>query len=208
MGQRRPRPRRRGRLPLLRGPSDDIILSSGYRIGPFEVESALLSHPDVAEAAAVAAPDPERGAVVRAIVVPRNREPERGAGARAAGALQTRRPPPTSSPASSSSRPSYRRPRAARSSAPSCAAANLARWRRSTASEIAALTEAQQELFRNRTARSARDLRARGQARCQTAFPPPFSPTTLARLSRSVARAAGSGTSTATSTSTSTTASA
>jgi acetyl-CoA synthetase len=57
------------------GRSDDIILSSGYRIGPFEVESALLSHPDVAEAAAVAAPDPERGAVVRAIVVPRNREP-------------------------------------------------------------------------------------------------------------------------------------
>ncbi|HVY78558.1 MAG TPA: AMP-binding protein [Solirubrobacterales bacterium] len=57
------------------GRDDDIILSSGYRIGPFEVESALLSHPDVAEAAAVAAPDPERGAVVRAIVVPREREP-------------------------------------------------------------------------------------------------------------------------------------
>jgi len=57
------------------GRGDDIILSSGYRIGPFEVESALLSHPAVAEAAAVAAPDPERGAVVRAIVVLRNREP-------------------------------------------------------------------------------------------------------------------------------------
>jgi len=57
------------------GRGDDIILSSGYRIGPFEVEAALLSHPAVAEAAAVAAPDPERGAVVRAIVVPRNREP-------------------------------------------------------------------------------------------------------------------------------------
>ncbi|HEV7770856.1 MAG TPA: AMP-binding protein [Solirubrobacterales bacterium] len=57
------------------GRDDDIILSSGYRIGPFEVESALLSHPGVAEAAAVAAPDPERGSVVRAIVVPRNREP-------------------------------------------------------------------------------------------------------------------------------------
>ncbi|HEY6549745.1 MAG TPA: AMP-binding protein [Solirubrobacterales bacterium] len=57
------------------GRDDDIILSSGYRIGPFEVESALLSHPDVAEAAAVAAPDPERGAVVRAIVVPRERRP-------------------------------------------------------------------------------------------------------------------------------------
>ena len=57
------------------GRDDDIILSSGYRIGPFEVESALLAHPAVAEAAAVAAPDPERGAVVRAIVVPRDREP-------------------------------------------------------------------------------------------------------------------------------------
>jgi acetyl-CoA synthetase len=57
------------------GRDDDIILSSGYRIGPFEVEAALLSHPAVAEAAAVAAPDPERGSVVRAIVVPREREP-------------------------------------------------------------------------------------------------------------------------------------
>ena len=53
------------------GRGDDIILSSGYRIGPTEVEAALLSHPAVAEAAAVAAPDPERGAVVRAIVVPK-----------------------------------------------------------------------------------------------------------------------------------------
>jgi acetyl-CoA synthetase len=51
------------------GRDDDLILSSGYRIGPFEVESALVSHPAVAEAAAVAAPDPERGAIVRAIVV-------------------------------------------------------------------------------------------------------------------------------------------
>ncbi len=57
------------------GRDDDIILSSGYRIGPFEVESALQSHPAVAEAAAVAAPDPDRGAVVRAVVVIREREP-------------------------------------------------------------------------------------------------------------------------------------
>ena len=57
------------------GRRDDLILSSGYRIGPFEVESALISHPAVAEAAAVAAPDPERGAVVRAIVVLRDGEP-------------------------------------------------------------------------------------------------------------------------------------
>ncbi|MBS1891372.1 MAG: AMP-binding protein [Actinobacteria bacterium] len=57
------------------GRNDDIISSSGYRIGPTEVEAALLSHPAVADAAAVAAPDPERGSVVRAIVVLREGEP-------------------------------------------------------------------------------------------------------------------------------------
>ncbi len=57
------------------GRADDVIVSSGYRIGPFEVESALLSHPAVAEAAAVAAPDAERGSVVRAVVVLRWGEP-------------------------------------------------------------------------------------------------------------------------------------
>jgi acyl-coenzyme A synthetase/AMP-(fatty) acid ligase len=51
------------------GRNDDVIVSSGYRIGPFEVESALVAHPAVAEAAAVAAPDAERGEVVRAVVV-------------------------------------------------------------------------------------------------------------------------------------------
>jgi acetyl-CoA synthetase len=51
------------------GRNDDVIVSAGYRIGPFEVESALVAHPSVAEAAAVAAPDEERGAVVRAVVV-------------------------------------------------------------------------------------------------------------------------------------------
>ncbi len=51
------------------GRVDDVIISAGYRIGPFEVESALVSHPAVAEAAAVAAPDEERGSVVRAVVV-------------------------------------------------------------------------------------------------------------------------------------------
>ena len=51
------------------GRTDDVIISSGYRIGPFEVESVLGSHPAVAEAAAVAAPDELRGAVVRAVVV-------------------------------------------------------------------------------------------------------------------------------------------
>ncbi len=54
------------------GRTDDVIISAGYRIGPFEVESALVAHPDVAEAAAVAAPDDERGQVVRAVVVLRD----------------------------------------------------------------------------------------------------------------------------------------
>lgn len=52
-----------------RGRADDIIISAGYRIGPFEIEAALGAHPAVVEAAAVAAPDEERGAVVRAVVV-------------------------------------------------------------------------------------------------------------------------------------------
>ena len=56
------------------GRTDDVILSAGYRIGPFEVESALGSHPAVAEAAAVAAPDELRGSVVRAVVVLRGGE--------------------------------------------------------------------------------------------------------------------------------------
>ncbi|MFW5920049.1 MAG: acyl-CoA synthetase [archaeon] len=51
------------------GRADDIIISSGYRIGPFEVEDALVSHPAVSEAAAVASPHEERGNVVKAYVV-------------------------------------------------------------------------------------------------------------------------------------------
>ncbi|MBI4483322.1 MAG: AMP-binding protein [Acidobacteria bacterium] len=51
------------------GRADDVIISAGYRIGPFEVESALIEHPAVAEAAAVASPDPERGHIVKAYVV-------------------------------------------------------------------------------------------------------------------------------------------
>ncbi len=51
------------------GRSDDVILSSGYRIGPFEVESALIEHPAVAESAVVASPDEFRGEVVKAFVI-------------------------------------------------------------------------------------------------------------------------------------------
>jgi acetyl-CoA synthetase len=57
---------------FFQGRNDDVIISAGYRIGPFEVESALVEHPAVAEAAVVAAPDDERGAVVRAVVVLRD----------------------------------------------------------------------------------------------------------------------------------------
>jgi acyl-coenzyme A synthetase/AMP-(fatty) acid ligase len=51
------------------GRVDDIISSAGYRIGPFEVESALQEHPGVLECAAVSSPDPERGEVVKAFIV-------------------------------------------------------------------------------------------------------------------------------------------
>lgn len=52
------------------GRDDDMISSTGYRIGPAEVEECLVRHPAVAEAAAVPAPDPLRGQVVKALVVP------------------------------------------------------------------------------------------------------------------------------------------
>jgi len=52
------------------GRTDDLIKSSGYRIGPFEVESALLEHPAVLECAVTGVPDEMRGAVVKATVVP------------------------------------------------------------------------------------------------------------------------------------------
>jgi acetyl-CoA synthetase/medium-chain acyl-CoA synthetase len=51
------------------GRADDVILSAAYRIGPFEVESALLEHPTVAESAVVGKPDADRGQIVKAFVV-------------------------------------------------------------------------------------------------------------------------------------------
>jgi acetyl-CoA synthetase len=51
------------------GRSDDVIKSSGYRIGPFEVESALLEHPAVLECAVTGVPDPDRGTVVKATII-------------------------------------------------------------------------------------------------------------------------------------------
>jgi acetyl-CoA synthetase/medium-chain acyl-CoA synthetase len=51
------------------GRADDVINSAGYRIGPFEVESALKEHPAVAESAVVASPDEMRGEIVKAYVI-------------------------------------------------------------------------------------------------------------------------------------------
>ncbi|MFD1206969.1 MULTISPECIES: acyl-CoA synthetase MbcS [Sporosarcina] len=58
------------------GRGDDIIISSGYTIGPFEVEDALTKHEAVRECAVVASPDPERGSVVKAFIVLRDSERE------------------------------------------------------------------------------------------------------------------------------------
>jgi len=51
-----------------KGRSDDLIKSSGFRIGPAEIEECLLAHPSVAEVAVIAKPDPDRGAIVKAVV--------------------------------------------------------------------------------------------------------------------------------------------
>jgi acetyl-CoA synthetase len=51
------------------GRSDDLINSSGYRIGPFEIESALLEHPSVAEVAVIGVPDAERGEAIKAYII-------------------------------------------------------------------------------------------------------------------------------------------
>ncbi|MDA8116207.1 MAG: AMP-binding protein [Actinomycetota bacterium] len=51
------------------GRSDDVILTAGYRVGPFEVESAVMSHPKVAECAVIGVPDELRGESIRAYVV-------------------------------------------------------------------------------------------------------------------------------------------
>ena len=69
------------------GRADDVIISAGYRIGPFEVESACIEHPAVREAAAVASPDERRGTIVKAfIVLAEGHEPVRRAGRRDQGA--------------------------------------------------------------------------------------------------------------------------
>ena len=66
---RTPRPRTRTATSGTPGRADDVIIAAGYRIGPFEVESACIEHPAVREAAAVASPDERRGSVVKAFIV-------------------------------------------------------------------------------------------------------------------------------------------
>ncbi len=56
------------------GRDDDLIMASGYRISPFEVESAIISHPEVHEAAVVASPDETRGVIVKAYVILHNQK--------------------------------------------------------------------------------------------------------------------------------------
>ena len=55
------------------GRNDDLIKASGYRISPFEVESAIISHPDVLECAVVSSPDPMRGVIIKAYVTLKDR---------------------------------------------------------------------------------------------------------------------------------------
>ena len=109
------------------GRADDVIIAAGYRIGPFEVESACLEHAAVAEAAAVASPDERRGNVVKAFIVladgPRAVGRARRARSRSSCASGC---PPTPTRARSSSSTSCRRRSPARSAGSSCASR---RWR-------------------------------------------------------------------------------
>ena len=60
------------------GRADDVIKSSDYRVGPFEVESALVEHPSVGEAAVIGVPDPKRHELVKAyIILNSNHEPSK-----------------------------------------------------------------------------------------------------------------------------------
>ena len=59
------------------GRTDDVFKSSDYRISPFELESVLIEHAEIAEAAVVPSPDARRGTVPKAYVVPRSVEPSR-----------------------------------------------------------------------------------------------------------------------------------
>ena len=105
------------------GRDDDVIISASYRIGPFEVESALVEHPAVAESAVVGKPDPERTSIVKAFVVLAPGHQGSDALARELQEHVKRSPRPTSTRARSSSWTRCRRRSRARSAAASCASA-------------------------------------------------------------------------------------
>jgi len=101
------------------GRSDDVILSAGYRIGPFEVESVLIEHPAVVESAMVPSPDEDRGSVVKAyVVLGADYEPSDGLAREIQDFCRAQTAPYKYLVVSSSS-PSYPRRRAARSGASS-----------------------------------------------------------------------------------------
>ena len=102
------------------GRTDDVFKSSDYRISPFELESVLIEHPAVAEAAVVPAPDPLRLSVPKAYVVLAAGASRCGDGARTILGY-CREPWPRTSASAGSSSPSCPRPSAARSAGSSCA---------------------------------------------------------------------------------------
>ena len=100
------------------GRSDDVIKSAGYRIGPFEVESALVEHPAVVEAAVVAQSDAIRGAIVKAFVVLRKDVvPSEALGSANCRSTASGSPRLTNTRAKLNSSPNCRKPLAARSGA-------------------------------------------------------------------------------------------
>ena len=102
------------------GRADDVIKSAGYRIGPFEVESALLAHPAVAEAAVVGVPDALRGHIVKAYVVLRPGAPPTPGSRTSSSTWSRPASAAISTRARSSSSTSCPRRRRARSSASCC----------------------------------------------------------------------------------------
>ncbi len=132
------RPRRRSAAPLyftgdkagrdedgyfwFEGRNDDVITSSAYRIGPFEVESALVEHPAVMEAAVVGRDDPERTQIVVAFCILAAGVRGLDELARRSRTSSSRAPRPTSTRARSTSSTSCPRRSAARSAAASCGA--------------------------------------------------------------------------------------
>ena len=103
------------------GRADDVIISAGYRIGPFEVESACLEHPAVAEAAAVASPDERRGSIVKAFIVLAEGYEPTDENARAIQQHVRTAVAPTTTRGGSSSSPTCRRRSPGRSAGSSCA---------------------------------------------------------------------------------------